>query len=133
MEDVKQTKTDRALQVIDYILSLPDGRQMYVELPWEFALRGRDGELLLRPAGARHLEAIRVLATREFASISPAHLITLRQALDFTQEEFGHAVGVDKMTVSRWERGTRNPGAESLRKIKSLREKHAKQGVLLHA
>lgn len=133
MADAELIRTDKTSEVFEYLMRLPSGRQMYIELPAEFVTKDRDGGILLRPAAVRHLDEIRALAARDFVSLSPAHLITLRQALDLTQEEFGHEVGVDKMTVSRWERGTRKPGAESLKKIKLLRGRLAKKGVLLHA
>jgi transcriptional regulator with XRE-family HTH domain len=41
-------------------------------------------------------------------------------------------VGVDKMTVSRWERGGRRPSIANARRIAALRAKHVKHGAPLH-
>jgi DNA-binding transcriptional regulator YiaG len=122
----------RTRQSIGYVLRLADGRSVYLELPEEYISRDRSGQLLLRPPAVRHLDQIRAVAMRKITRPTPAYLITLRQTLDLTQEEFGEAVGVDKMTVSRWERGDRKPGVESLRRIEALRKKSVKHGVLLH-
>jgi DNA-binding transcriptional regulator YiaG len=119
-------------QLISYVLRLPDGRSVYLELPTEYVSRDRSGDLLLRPPAVRYLDQIRAVAMQRITHPTPAYLITLREALDLTQQEFGDAVGVDKMTVSRWERGDRRPGIESLRRIAALRKRSVKHGVLLH-
>jgi DNA-binding transcriptional regulator YiaG len=117
---------------VPYVLNLPDHRQVFVELPGESVTRDRSGDLLLRPSAVRYLEEIRALAMRRVVRPSPAYLITLRQALELTQEEFGEALGVDKLTVSRWERGTRRPSQKNTLKIREFRDRMVKSGVDLH-
>lgn len=115
-----------------YVMRLPDGKSVYLELPDEYVSRDRGGQLLLKPPAIRHMDEVRAIAMRAIAQPSPAYLMTLREALGFTQQEFGKAIGVDKMTISRWERGERRPGVESLQKIEAVRNEHVRQGVLLH-
>jgi DNA-binding transcriptional regulator YiaG len=129
MIDMPQTVAEPKRQTVGYVLRLPDGRQVFLELPEELVSRDRSGHLLLRPRAMKLLDHIRAVAMRDVKNPSPAYLATLRQTLDLTQEEFGKAVGVDKMTVSRWERGTRKPGVESARRIAALRNKRVRQGV----
>lgn len=59
------------------------------------------------------------------------HAHTLREALGLTQAEFGRRIGVEKMTVWRWEKGKLRPGNESIEAIESLRREAARNGVLL--
>lgn len=132
MKNETPVADEKTRQTVGYVLRLPDGRPVYLELPEEYVSRDRSGHLLFRPPAVRLLDEVRAVAMRRVTRPSPAYLITLRETLELTQENFGEAVGVDKMTVSRWERGERRPGAESLRRIEKLREKHVKQGVLLH-
>lgn len=46
-------------------------------------------------------------------------LKALREALGYSQEEFGNLVGVTKQAVSRWEAGEVVPNLDSLAKIAS--------------
>jgi len=46
-----------------------------------------------------------------------------------TQEQFGRRVGVDKMSVSRWERGTMRPSDTAVKAIEKLRKKFIHHGV----
>jgi len=103
---------------------------LYAELPEELVSRDRSGDLLLRPAAIRLLDHARAIAMNE-PPMTPAYLVALREALHLTQEAFGRAVGVDKMTVSRWERGTRKPSAQSARRIAKLRDKRAASALVL--
>jgi DNA-binding transcriptional regulator YiaG len=60
---------------------------------------------------------------------SPGFLTTLREALGLTQRQFGERVGVDKMTVSRWERGTMCPSAAALAMVERLRRESLRRGL----
>ena len=44
----------------------------------------------------------------------------MRERLLLSQDELAHAVGVDKMTVSRWERGIARPGRRNREKLKNV-------------
>jgi len=41
--------------------------------------------------------------------IAPEEILAIRKALKETQREFGERLGVDPVTVSRWERGASSP------------------------
>jgi DNA-binding transcriptional regulator YiaG len=118
---------------VGYVMRLADGRRVYLELPEGYVSRDRGGQLLLRPPAIRMLDQVRALAMQRVDRPTPAYLVTLREALDMTQQEFGEAVGVDKMTVSRWERGSRRPSVANAERIAALRAKRVKRGALLHA
>jgi DNA-binding transcriptional regulator YiaG len=64
---------------------------------------------------------------------SPGFIRSLRQALDLTQTEFGKSMGVDKLTVSRWERGELRPGKRSLRALQRIRASAVRKGISLSA
>lgn len=46
-------------------------------------------------------------------------LRALREALGYTQDEFGRLVGVTKQAISQWELGATVPSLDSLAKIAS--------------
>jgi DNA-binding transcriptional regulator YiaG len=48
-----------------------------------------------------------------------------------SQRTFGDEVGVDKLTVARWEWGKLKPGRESIRAIQKVRAKAVRRGVPL--
>jgi DNA-binding transcriptional regulator YiaG len=49
--------------------------------------------------------------------------------LGLTQAAFAAQVGVDKMTVSRWERGTIRPGKTAIKRIEAIRKRAIRRGV----
>jgi DNA-binding XRE family transcriptional regulator len=112
-------------------MKLPDGRILYVEVPGRLTTPDRSGEVAFLPAGARFLDRVRAVAMQSVGSPSPGHLTTLREALGLTQAEMGAKVGVDKMTVSRWERGALRPSKESLEALDGLRREAVRRGVVL--
>lgn len=50
----------------------------------------------------------------------------IRKELGMTQKVFAEELGVDEITVSRWERGERRPSRLALRSIERLRRKVGK-------
>ncbi len=62
---------------------------------------------------------------------TPGYIFALRDALGMRQAQLGKAVGVDAMTVSRWERGTLRPSAESLAGLEKLRKRMVRKGVVI--
>lgn len=64
---------------------------------------------------------------------TPGMIRTLREALGMTQTALGEKIGVDKLTVSRWERGTMTPSAGAVKKLDALRRKLGRRGVVLAA
>jgi len=115
-----------------YTMKLPDGRRVYVEVPGRWVTTDRSGDVVLLPQAVRFLDRVRALATPLHASRtgpSPGFITTLRKALGLTQLELGERVGVDKMTVSRWERGTVHPSEESLTELEKVRKQAVRKGV----
>jgi DNA-binding transcriptional regulator YiaG len=113
-------------------MRLGDGRTLFVEVPAGMALADRGGEIAFTPEGVRSLDRVRVLASSVPSPPSPAFLVTLRDALGLTQEQLGKAIGRDKLTISRWERGTLRPSPEALARLDALARKRKRAGILLH-
>lgn len=116
---------------VPYMMKLPDGRALYVEVPGRYAEQDRSGRVAFTPEGVRFLDRVRALALPLDTPPRPAFISNVRQALGMTQTEFGDAVGVDKMTVFRWERGTTRPGSEALQRLRRLIARAKRRGILL--
>ena len=116
---------------VPYTMKLKDGRTVYVEIPGRWVERDRDGTPALLPDAVRFLDRIRALAMMLDRAPSPGYLASLREALGLTQKELGERLGVDKMTVSRWERGTLRPSDESLAALQKLRSEAVRKGVVI--
>ena len=125
------TAKAQAAGSLPYAVALGDGRTLVVELPRSEYEHDADGELLLRPAGLRRLDRARVVASDVPDSPSPGWIKVLRLALGMTQAEFGDAINVDKLTVSRWERGQVKPGLAAVRALRKLRRSRAARGVVV--
>ncbi len=117
-----------------FTMKLPDGRILYVEVPACWVTRERGGKTAFLPPAIRLLDRIQALAMSVLdRPPSPGYIVSLREALGLTQEEFGARLGVDKMTVSRWERGTVRPGRPSLAALERVRCEAARKGVTISA
>ena len=115
-----------------YTMKLRDGRTLFVEVPGRWMTRDRDGTPGFLLPAVRFLDRIRVLAMSVLdRAPSPAYIATLREALGLTQARFGERIGVDKMTVSRWERGTVRPGKAALKAIEKVRKESVRRGVTI--
>jgi hypothetical protein len=118
---------------LPYTMKLPDGRTLYVEVPGRWVTIDRDGSSAFLPGGVAFLDRLRALAIKLDRPPGPGFITALREALGLTQKEFGKQLGVDKMTVSRWERGTLRPSDESLAVIEELRRRAVRRGVTIPA
>lgn len=116
---------------VPYTMRLPDGRTVYVEVPGRYTAADRGGQVAFLPEGLRFLDRLRALLMQVPGAPSPGYIATLREALGLTQKEFAARLGVDKLTVSRWERGALRPGAASVKAIRRLRDDAARRGVAL--
>jgi DNA-binding XRE family transcriptional regulator len=112
---------------------LPDRRTVLVLVPAEECERDVSGEILLKPQAVRRLDRVRVMAMNLPQTPTPGFLRTLREALGLTQAQLGERVGVDKMTVYRWERGMMKPAATARRGLDKLRRQVGRRGVILAA
>lgn len=114
-----------------YTMKMPDGRTIYIEVPNRWISADRDGRPAILPEGVEFLDRVRALAMKLERAPSPGFIIALREALGHTQKAFGAFLNVDKMTVSRWERGVLRPSPESLAAIEGLRRKAVRRGVTI--
>jgi putative transcriptional regulator len=57
-----------------------------------------------------------------------AQVKAVRIALNLSQEELAHALGVSFATVNRWENGKTNPSKLAQRQFEQFCEKHRKPG-----
>lgn len=113
-----------------YVMKLRDGRTVALEIPGKWVSADRDGTPAFLPEAVRMLDRIRALfnSVRSITP-TPGYLASMRAALGMTQAEFGERLGVDKMTVSRWERGAVKPGSESLKALEKLRKSALRNSV----
>jgi len=113
-----------------YTMRLPDGRTLCVEVPGRWTTADRDGTPAFLPEGVAFLDRMRALfiSTLDRAP-SPGYVTRLREGLGMTQAQFGERIGVDKITVSRWERGTMKPSTPALKAIEKLRKQWLRRGV----
>lgn len=118
---------------LPYTMRLADGRTLYVEVPGRWVTKDRDGSVAFLPEGVDFLDRIRALAIKLDRPPGPGFITALREALGMTQKEFGERIGVDKMTVSRWERGALKPSDASLAALESLRRQAVRRGVTIPA
>jgi DNA-binding XRE family transcriptional regulator len=115
-----------------YTMRLKDGRTIYVEIPGRWTTHVRGYGVGFLPPAVRLLDKLQSLAMSVLdRPPTPGYLATLRVALGLTQAEFGERVGVDRMTVSRWERGTLRPSDESLAAMERERAAAVRKGVVM--
>ena len=116
---------------LPYAMKLPEGGTLIVGVPQRWTTRDRGGELLFLPDGVKFLDRVRAMALELKRRPSPGYILTLREAMGMTQAEFARELGVDKLTVSRWERGVLRPSEESAAAIQKLRRDKLRRGVVL--
>ena len=117
---------------VPFTMKLPDGRTLFVEVPGRWTTPDRSGEVAFLPEAMAFLDRVQALAMSVLdRPPSPGYIVALREALGLTQEEFGERLGVDKMSVSRWERGAIRPSEESLAALEKLRRQAVRRGVTI--
>ena len=85
------------------------------------------------PHTMRLRDRVRVTATNVPAQPTPGYGRTLREAIGLTEQQFAERVGVDKMTVARWEWGKVKPGAAAVTRIEKVRREAGRRGVMIAA
>jgi len=125
---------DRAIQEdVPYTMRLPDDRTVFVLVPAEWCARDRSGEITFKPEAVRFLDRVQVMAMKTPTTPTPGFIRTLREALGLTQQQLGERVGVDKLTVYRWERGMMKPSPAAVKAIERVRRDAARKGVVIAA
>lgn len=116
-----------------YVMRLRNGKMIYVEIPGRWTTEDRDGQTAFLPPAVRFMDRLRALATSLDRPPSPGFVTALREGLGLTQRQMGERIGVNRLTVSRWERGELRPGAKSVAAMEKLRQEAVRQGVTLAA
>lgn len=117
---------------LPYTMKLRDGRTLFVEIPGRWVTADCDGSPALLPQAVRLLDRVQALATSiADRPPSPGFILSLREGLGYTQKEFGTRLGVEKMTVSRWERGMVRPSGDSLKAMETLRRAAIRRGATI--
>ena len=84
--------------------------------------RGADNASAARAASGRRLwYSTRQLGSNESGGVGD-RLRTARRSAGLTQKQLAEALGVESITVSRWERGVTTPSLPRLRRIAELTE-----------
>lgn len=113
---------------LPYVVRVGAEGMLAILLPAAWLKEGRAGEPLLLPPAVRALDRLRAMFKSE-AAVTPGFLLSLREALGLTQEEFGRKLGVSKMTFSRWERGRMHPGESATHAVRKLQRQAQRAGV----
>jgi DNA-binding transcriptional regulator YiaG len=113
---------------LPYVAKLGKGSMLAISLPASWVKADRSGDPLLLPPAVRALDRLRALFTCQ-ENITPGFIVSLREAMSLTQEQFGTQLGVSKMTVSRWECGRMAPGESAVAAIRELQAKSRREGV----
>jgi type I restriction enzyme M protein len=89
--------------------------------------------VLLKPEGARLIDRVQAMAVRTPRAPTAAHIRTLREAMGLTQAQLADRLGVDKMTVARWEWGKLRPRAAAVAALEALRKAAGRRGTVIAA
>jgi putative transcriptional regulator len=125
------TKTSTAWKPgmdLPYVLPFGDRGMLAISLRAAWLKPDRSGQPLLLPPAVRALDRLRAVFTAQ-EKITPGFIISLRQAIGLTQQQFGRRLGVSKMTVSRWECGRMQPSPLTAAAIRDLQAKARREGV----
>jgi DNA-binding transcriptional regulator YiaG len=113
---------------LPYVTSFGEGKLLAISLPAAWIKADRSGEPLLLPPAVRALDRVRALFMSQ-EKMTPGFIVSLREAMGLTQEEFGRRLRVAKMTVSRWEGGKMEPGASAIAAIRRVQAHARRLGV----
>lgn len=124
----------RARPNYPFTFTLPDGRTLCLEVPGRWTTDVPGYGLGFLPEAVRLIDrvcAVHSAIDSTSNGPSPGFIATLREALGMTQREFGGRIGVDKMTVARWEWGKVRPSVESIAAMERLRKEAIRKGVVV--
>jgi DNA-binding transcriptional regulator YiaG len=130
----KRTKRTHAIpEDVPFTAKLPDGRTLFVLVPAKWCELDSSGEVLFKPEAARFIDRVQALAMRTPRTPTPAYIRTLREALGLTQTQLAQRLGVDKMTVARWEWGKLRPRQSAVTALNNLRREAGRHGTVIAA
>jgi DNA-binding transcriptional regulator YiaG len=115
---------------MDFPHVVPFGRDgmLAISLRAGWVKADRSGQPLLLPPAVRAVDRLRAVFSAQ-QQMTPGFVISLREAMGLTQEQFGRRLGVTKMTVSRWECGRMRPSPSVVAAIRRLRARAQREGV----
>jgi DNA-binding transcriptional regulator YiaG len=113
---------------LPYVMPFGERGMLAISLRAAWLKPDRSGRPLLLPPAVRALDRLRAVFTAQ-DQLTPGFIVSLREAIGLTQEQFGHKVGVSKMTVSRWECGRMRPSASTAATIRNLQARARREGV----
>jgi DNA-binding transcriptional regulator YiaG len=115
---------------LTFAIPMGGGRILAVELRADWLKEDRSGRPLLLPPAIRFVDRLRAIFGAQ-ATLTPGFIVSLREAMGLTQEQFGRKLKVSTMTVSRWERGRMKPSDSAANAIRKLRQHARRQGVMI--
>jgi DNA-binding transcriptional regulator YiaG len=115
---------------VPYSFVLPDGRSVFVEVPADMIRRDRAG-LGFSIAGIEFLDRVRGMAMKIGDHPTAGQIRALREALNLTQAQLADRMGVDTLTVRRWESGRTHPGGRVTAKMRKLQRENAARGTVV--
>ena len=118
---------------VPFTARLPDGRTIFVLVPGRWCENDVSGEVVFRPEAVRLIDRVQALAMQTPPRPTPGRIRTLREALGLTQADLAEKLGVDKMTVARWEWGKMVPSAPAIKALDRLRRGAGRRGVTIAA
>jgi len=113
---------------LPYVVPFGENGMLAITLRAAWLKADRSGRPLLLPPALRALDRLRAFFSIP-AKMTPGFIISLREALGLTQEQFGRKLGVTKMTVSRWECGRMQPSRSMVAAICAMQARAQRQGV----
>jgi len=113
---------------LPYVVPFGENEMLAIALPAAWLKPDRSGRPLLLPPAVRALDRLRAVFTSQ-ERITPGFIVSLREALGLTQEQFGRKLGVSKMTISRWECGRMRPSPSMAAAIRDLQRRAQREGV----
>lgn len=129
----KSGAADPKAQDVPYTMRLPSGRTLLVLIPAQWCETDPSGATAFKPEAVRLLDRIRVTVTSLPHAPTPGYIRTLREALGLTQTQLAHRLGVDKMTVARWEWGKMKPSTAAVKALDKLRRDAGRRGTVIAA
>lgn len=118
---------------VPFTARLPDGRTLFVLVPAKWCVIDSTGEVMFRAEAVRFIDRIQALAMKTPTHPTPGLIRALREALGMTQAALASTLGVDAMSVSRWERGASRPSEKAARALDRLRRAAGRRGTVVAA
>ena len=85
-------KTWKSGMDLPYVASIGAGEMLAISLPASWVKADRSGDPLLLPPAVRALDRLRALFTSQ--QVTPGMIVSLREAMGLSQQEFGRRLDV---------------------------------------